>query len=79
MTSLELYRTGLLQTQKIVCLCVHVCVGLCAYAHTEARGRCQMPCVVMLHLIPLRQGLSLKLELGWQPASLSDPPVPLLK
>ena len=30
---------------------------------------------VALNLSPVRQGLSLNLELGWWPASPSDPPV----
>lgn len=32
-------------------------------------------CYVTLHLTPLRQGLTDNQELGWQPASSSDPPV----
>lgn len=32
-------------------------------------------CSVMLHLIPLRQSLSLNLELGWQSTSSNNPPV----
>lgn len=34
-----------------------------------------MPCSITLHLVPLKQGLSVSLELGWQPALLTDPPV----
>jgi hypothetical protein len=56
----------------IVCVCV--CVGLICiseYAselctHMEARGGCHVSCSSSLYHIPLRQGLSLNLELSWQ-------------
>ena len=34
-----------------------------------------MSCSITLHLIPFRQGLSLNLELGYQPANPCDPSV----
>lgn len=52
---------------KHVCRCVHTCGG-------ERR-----PLNFLLYhflFIPLRHDISLKLELGWKPISLSDPPVP---
>lgn len=38
----------------------------CVRAHSEAKGGYSVPCSAMFCLIPLRQHLSLKLELGWQ-------------
>lgn len=49
-----------------------LCVGVCA--STEARGGPWVFCSVTPCLIPLRQGLSLKPEAGWWPASFSNPP-----
>lgn len=52
-------------------LCVPVC---------PLMGTCRMPvsCSATLHPTPMRQGLSLKLERGWCPASPSHPPVSAL-
>lgn len=65
-----------------LCVVVHVCVVyVCALIHVcvEAKGRLPVSYSVMLHLIPLRQGLSLNLGLGWWPGSpQSPPPSPVL-
>ena len=45
-----------------VCFCVSV----------VARGRGQVFCFIRHHLLSLRKGLSLNLDLGYQPASPSD-------
>lgn len=37
--------------------------------YTEARGGHQVSCSIAFHLIPLRRGPSLNLELGWLPTS----------
>lgn len=39
----------------------------------EVKGGHQVSSSITLRLIPLRQDLSLDLELGWQPASPCDP------
>ena len=58
---------------------IHTCVALCASACIEARGGgSQEYSLPALCLIPLRQGLSLNLELDifhldWQLASPRDP------
>lgn len=48
---------------------MQVCESICLYVHDEsASGGCWVSCFVMLHLIFLRQGLSLYLDhfhLGW--------------
>lgn len=61
-----------------VCPCrvvyTRVCVwGVCLCANVVARGRSQAFCFIRLHLISLRNGLLLNLDLGHQPASPSDP------
>lgn len=65
-----------------VCICVCVCVVwymhacvcgclvLCVCLHMEAKE--DIKCLPT-YIIPLGQGLSLNLELGWQPASPSNP------
>lgn len=47
-----------------VCVCV-----VCAYMHVEARGGLQVSNILLCYPppIPLRQSLSLNLELDWQP------------
>lgn len=71
-----------------VFICVYMCwsmyVVYCVYVHVHPH-RCVCPptlmlrlqsCVsfsVTLHPMPLRRGLSLNLEVGWQPASPGDP------
>lgn len=47
--------------------------GVCV-PHEDVR----CPSLSLFYLTPLRQELSLNLELGWQLASLSDPPVSTL-
>lgn len=55
----------------LICICsiwTHIClfyVPLCV--HTEAKGKWWEPSFLIPSLIPLRQGLSLDPELGWQP------------
>lgn len=44
------------------------------YVCREARGGHLVSCCIPLHLTPLGQGLT-ELELGWQPAVPSCPPV----
>lgn len=57
---------------------IEACVGGGVYEHAcafvEAGGRHCYP-VQSLYLIPLRQGLSLELEPGWQFENPSGPPV----
>lgn len=55
-------------------LTVYIC-ALYVPLHMETTGRHCVLCSVILCLSPLRQGLSLYLELGWQPASPSDLPL----
>lgn len=58
-----------------VCVCcgvVFLCCCMCTYVHEEARGHWVSSSIIPCS-ISLRQCLSLNLELGWQPASLSDP------
>lgn len=55
-----------------MCVCdnvwvVYVCVRVC----TEAREH-QVPCLIIFHCIPLRQGLLLSLKLVWLPVKLSN-------
>lgn len=52
-----------------LCVCVSVRVP-----EACLRGGCSMSCSITLHFIPLKQGLSLNLDLGWQ----SESPVILL-
>lgn len=56
---------------------VHVCVW-CMYAYTHIGGEQSKAWGILLYHcppIPLRQGLLPILEVGWQPASLRNPPV----
>ena len=56
------------------CLCgIRVCVCTFKYFYAKAR-RCQVLCSIPLHITPLRQGLSLNLEL----ARCQQAPVTLL-
>lgn len=55
-----------------VCWCASCAVSAC---RGQRRGVCS---AVTLLLIPFRQGLSLSLELGWQPVSSRDLPVSAL-
>lgn len=59
-----------------VCLCVCARVHACAYVNVlvNARGYIGYSPVTP-YPSPLRQGFSLSLELAWQPASPSNPPV----
>lgn len=51
-----------------MCVCACACVRACLLTsvHAEARGKCQVSSPLTLHLIPLRQGPLLNLELWWQ-------------
>lgn len=51
-----------------ICL-VNVCAGV------SVRGECWVSLSISLFLVPFRGGLSLNLELGWQPVSPSNPPI----
>lgn len=52
--------------------------GGCAPVLLEDRGRHQVSYTVTLCLSPLRQGLSINLELGWQlGTAMILPPIPL--
>lgn len=65
-------------------LCVYVCecaayvcsvsMGACKQAHTLRPEGIRCP-AVSLHLISLRQCLSVSLKLGWCSANLTEPPV----
>lgn len=46
-------------------------VSMCAFV--EARGGCQLSCSTIPCLIPLKQGLSRKLGLGWWPIGHNNP------
>lgn len=46
------------------CVCLCVCLHSCASVQVKARGECHESCSTSLHLIPLRQSLSLNMELG---------------
>lgn len=59
--------------------CVHMCVVSCStQGHTctcwyaEAGGGRQVSCPITLCLFPLRCGLSVNLDQGWQPTSLGS-------
>lgn len=52
-----------------MCVCARACVR--TRARAEAREH-QVPCLIMLHFIPLRQGLLLSLKLVWLPLKLSN-------
>lgn len=58
-----------------ICICVLVCVMCCFCMQRPEEG---VYSAVTLLLIPFRQGLSLSLELGWQPVSSRDLPVSAL-
>lgn len=69
-----------------LCMCVseihihaytHICTHIHAYAHICTHGSLRMPSVLINHShpIPLRQGLFLNGEMGWQPLSPSNPSV----
>lgn len=51
------------------------CVPRPLYADTRGGHQLVYHCSIALHLIPLRQGLSLNLDLHWHPASHSALPV----
>lgn len=48
------------------------CGRVCASACKVASGKCWVSCSVRTFLVPLRQGLSLNLEMGWRPTCPSD-------
>lgn len=50
-----------------------LCVPPPQKVHAEVRGGHRLFCPITLCHIPLRQGLSLNLQLGWWPASPSNP------
>lgn len=52
-----------------------MCVCLCVRAGEQDYGSQRRTLAVLPYYSPLRQSLSLNLELGWQPASFGDPPV----
>jgi hypothetical protein len=68
------------------CVCMGLCVHACEHAHSCLCRRGKIICFITLQLIPLRQGLSLKLELtisdepGWpiSPGILYLPLLPTL-
>lgn len=60
---------GCLQLLSTFNVCVSVDAFVCLCKCTEARGGQSVICSGTLHLIPMRQGLSLTLELGEQLAS----------
>lgn len=57
-------------------LCIYVCgVGcVCTWVCACSLKGQRLAYSITVHLIPLIQGLSLKLELHWQPAILLSPP-----
>lgn len=61
------HLTILFLLEEYVCD-MHMCVRPCVWRPEEDRGFYS----VTLHCIPSSQGLSLNLDLGWQPAGLSD-------
>lgn len=65
-------------TNATICLWVgdvqvYIYVYACAHVHTEARERHGMSNSITFYLLPLSQGLSMKLALGWWPVSPSNP------
>ena len=51
----------------VLCACAHVCWSVRAklmHMHSEPRGACEVSSSIILCLVPLRQGLSLTLELA---------------
>lgn len=60
------------------CVCMYACVCKMGsvYACAEARGGSQAHHSITVYLTLLKQDLSLKLKLGWQPSNPSDPFVP---
>lgn len=49
-----------------VVMCAHVCAAVPVPMHAEARGQHQLSCPVRaLSVLPLRQDLSVNVELGW--------------
>jgi len=57
-----------------LCVNLYVCLRgkhVCVCMFVEAR--CQVSWSITLHLIPLRQGLSLNLNVDWQPEGLQSP------
>jgi hypothetical protein len=54
------------------CECIPgICTCTCVSVHLKVRGGCGLSCSIIL--IPLGHGLSRNLELGWWPASSSNP------
>lgn len=55
--------------------CMCVCMCPCADIGGKVKGPHCMSCSIIPYLSPLRQSLSLNLELGWRPTSIRDPTV----
>lgn len=55
-------------------VCTLMCAGLCC-VNSEVRGRQWVPHFTILCISSLRRHLSPNPELGWQPATPSNPPV----
>lgn len=56
------------KTYQLCVFIVCVCVRACTHTHPcEGHRRTKISCTITLHLIPLWKGLSLDLELYWQP------------
>lgn len=47
-----------------MCVCTHVCVHAYTYVGKQRPGQGQVPCPMTLHLVPLKQDVSLNLELS---------------
>lgn len=74
-------------TSDHVCICVRMCAFVCVHSHTyvhlcmcvftwacvhsEARKVWLISHSITLHLVPLKEHLSLNLEPGWQPVTSS--------
>lgn len=59
-------------------VCAYVCTGVHDHVCALSRGGHPVSCSIILHLILLREGLSLNLELGWLPTIPSSPTTSLL-
>lgn len=64
---------GLCVWHMHTCVSMHALQRPCACT-AEAWEDIRCPDLSFFYLVPLRQGLSLNLKLGWQPASPSDTP-----
>lgn len=67
------FQNMFLMSIFILLVCVFVCV-VCDQWRACVSWHC-LPCSITLNLVPLKQGLSVSLELDWQPEILTYPSV----